>query len=116
MYALLDRPQTALEVALASPDAVDFGVVWMPEAAELRRLPGFVELAERADLVDYWKQYGWPDDCRPVADRFQCGFSAIAAARSMQYHPAPSNREMRPVRTIRVFEYVLPQHLEDEGG
>ena len=38
---------------------------------------------------------------------------ALEAARSMQYYPAPTNRDMRPVRTIRVFEYVLPQHVED---
>jgi TolB-like protein/tetratricopeptide (TPR) repeat protein len=81
IYALLDRPEKALEIALESPDEIDFGILWMPEAAVLRRLPGFVTLAERAELLDYWKQYGWPDDCRPVGDTFQCGFSAIAAAR-----------------------------------
>ena len=32
-------------------------------------------------LLDYWKQYGWPDDCRPVGDEVQCGFSSLTAAR-----------------------------------
>jgi TonB family protein len=41
---------------------------------------------------------------------------ALDAARSMRFWPAPTNREMRPVRTIRVFEYRLPggAHSSDD--
>jgi hypothetical protein len=31
--------------------------------------------------MSYWKQYGWPDDCRPVSDDLQCGFASLVAAR-----------------------------------
>jgi hypothetical protein len=37
-------------------------------------------LVEDLGLVDYWKQYGWPDDCRPVGEDIQCGLSALAAS------------------------------------
>jgi hypothetical protein len=37
---------------------------WSPGAAALRADPRFSRLVERAGLVDYWKQYGYPDDCR----------------------------------------------------
>jgi hypothetical protein len=38
--------------------------LWSPEAAALRADPRFSRLVERIGLVDYWKQYGYPDDCR----------------------------------------------------
>lgn len=36
---------------------------WGPEAASFRKDPRFSKLAERIGLVDYWKQYGYPDHC-----------------------------------------------------
>ena len=77
----LGRPAKALEIALAlpEPEVVDLSTMWLPEAAAMRRLPGFAELADRLGLLDYWKQYGWPDDCRPAADGIQCGFASLAA-------------------------------------
>ena len=40
---------------------------WSPGAAALRADPRFSRLVERAGLVDYWKQYGYPDHCRAGA-------------------------------------------------
>jgi TolB-like protein/Tfp pilus assembly protein PilF len=37
--------------------------LWTPEARALRRDPRFPALVERLGLVDYWKQYGYPDGC-----------------------------------------------------
>jgi TolB-like protein/tetratricopeptide (TPR) repeat protein len=37
---------------------------WSPEAAGFRQDSRFSKLAERIGLVDYWKQYGYPDHCR----------------------------------------------------
>jgi hypothetical protein len=37
---------------------------WVPENAAFRRDPRFGKLAQRIGLVDYWKQYGYPDQCR----------------------------------------------------
>jgi TolB-like protein/Flp pilus assembly protein TadD len=37
---------------------------WGAEGTALRRDPRFGELAQRMGLLDYWKQYGFPDGCR----------------------------------------------------
>jgi adenylate cyclase len=37
---------------------------WAAESEAFRRDPRFPELARRMGLVDYWKQYGFPDACR----------------------------------------------------
>lgn len=46
----------------------DFSFAWTPEGAAFRRDPRFAELAARAGMVDYWKQYGYPDGCRAGDD------------------------------------------------
>jgi len=42
--------------------------IWGPEGAGFRRDPRFGELARRIGLVEYWKQYGYPDGCRAGDD------------------------------------------------
>jgi TolB-like protein/Tfp pilus assembly protein PilF len=37
--------------------------LWTPEARAMRKDPRFPTLVERLGLVDYWKQYGYPDGC-----------------------------------------------------
>ena len=47
----------------------DLTLAWSPEGAAMRRDPRFAELADRIGvLVDYWKQYGYPDGCRAGAE------------------------------------------------
>jgi TolB-like protein len=46
----------------------DIGVAWGPDGAAFRRDPRFGKLAQRMGLVDYWKQYGYPDGCRAGDD------------------------------------------------
>ena len=41
---------------------------WFPVMKEVRQLPRFKEFVREIGLVDYWKEYGWPDLCRPVGD------------------------------------------------
>jgi TolB-like protein/Flp pilus assembly protein TadD len=36
---------------------------WQPESAAFRKDPRFGKLAQRMGLIDYWKQYGFPDQC-----------------------------------------------------
>jgi TolB-like protein/Flp pilus assembly protein TadD len=38
--------------------------LWSPDARRFRSDPRFSEFAQRIGLVDYWKQYGYPDSCR----------------------------------------------------
>jgi len=46
----------------------DVGIAWGPDGADFRRHPRFGELAQRMGLIDYWKQYGYPDGCRAGDD------------------------------------------------
>jgi len=41
--------------------------LWSPDARRFRSDPRFAEFAQRIGLVDYWKQYGYPDGCRAGA-------------------------------------------------
>jgi hypothetical protein len=40
-----------------------WGGLWLPEMRSFRRDPRFQALADRLGLMEYWKQYGPPDDC-----------------------------------------------------
>ena len=46
----------------------EMGDLWSPDSAAMRRSPKLGELAERIGVIDYWKQYGFPDQCRPGTD------------------------------------------------
>jgi len=52
--------------------------LWQPEAwsQKARQDPAFQGFAKRMGMVDYWKQYGWPDLCKPAPeqgpDAFAC--------------------------------------------
>jgi tetratricopeptide (TPR) repeat protein len=48
-------------------------IVWSPVYHDVRQLPRFKEIVRGTGLVEYWKEYGWPDLCRPVGDDdFDC--------------------------------------------
>ena len=49
--------QSELECAIVDYD------VWAEPFREQRKTPEFFELVERAGLVEYWREFGWPDDC-----------------------------------------------------
>jgi TolB-like protein len=82
MLILSGRSEEALElmdeITRDAPDALELGLLWIPEAAEIRRDPRFGEIMKRVGLVDYWKQYGPPDDCRLDGEDLRCGFLAVA--------------------------------------
>jgi TolB-like protein/Tfp pilus assembly protein PilF len=62
MFESLDRDR------LAWLHEWDLMHAWSSDSAAMRRDPRFGELAERIGLVDYWKQYGFPDGCRAGTD------------------------------------------------
>lgn len=82
VWIMLGDDERALAAALAAAEAPDgqFGSVWLPEGRGLRLHPRFAEFGERSGLLDYWKQYGMPDDCRLVDGRLRCGFATVATA------------------------------------
>ncbi len=46
---------------LSCPQSTDS--FWLPSFKELRGTAEFFEMMERGGYVDYWRKYGWPDDC-----------------------------------------------------
>ena len=62
-----DFAMDALEKSVSrSAEGVFF--VYYPVMRGVRQLPRFKEFLREIGLVDYWKQYGWPDLCHPVSD------------------------------------------------
>ncbi len=59
----------AMEKAVGS-NGSDVGRLWCPVMKEVRQLPRFKEFVKEIGLVDYWKEYGWPDNhlCYSVSD------------------------------------------------
>jgi TolB-like protein/tetratricopeptide (TPR) repeat protein len=49
-----------------------FWRMWEPQFTHLRNHPRFREIAKRVGFLDYWRQFGWPDQCRPDNDDFSC--------------------------------------------
>jgi hypothetical protein len=46
---------------------------WSPAFAPMRKTPRFKAYIRDVRLLDYWRERGWPDLCRPVgADDFVC--------------------------------------------
>lgn len=47
--------------------------IWRPVMAPVRRLPGFRDVVRELGLVDYWREYGWGQHCKPVGEAdFTC--------------------------------------------
>jgi hypothetical protein len=46
----------------------DLNHAWGPEGEAFRKDPRFAELAQRIGIVEYWKQYGFPDGCSAGQD------------------------------------------------
>jgi hypothetical protein len=46
--------------------------IWLPELLPFRKDARFQELVRRFALIDYWKQYGPPDECDLRGDTLVC--------------------------------------------
>jgi hypothetical protein len=46
----------------------DLAKTWGPQGSAFRSHERFAELARRMGLIDYWKQYGFPDGCSAGPD------------------------------------------------
>lgn len=72
MAASLGDPELALDFiersARSQSTSSVFLHIWFPVMREVRQLPRFKELMREIGLVDYWKEFGWPDLCPPVGD------------------------------------------------
>lgn len=75
--AFVGQPEYALSLFRADLPSVGADTVayfiWSPLFSDMRALPGFKDLVRDMGLVEYWRVYGWPDDCSPVDDEdFEC--------------------------------------------
>jgi hypothetical protein len=49
--------------------------IWLPQLAQMRRLPEFETFMREIGMVTYWQEYGWPPFCHRLdvdAHDFEC--------------------------------------------
>ena len=62
-----------LQDANPRQQAINALAYWRPVMADVRKLPGFKDLVRERGLVDYWREFGWGEHCRPLGDTdFEC--------------------------------------------
>lgn len=83
MLAGLGDTKRAIDVANSALDRHEQLQAWFlftPVTRTLRQDTGFVRLASRMGLIDYWRETGkWPDVCRGQASRSECTPQLLAA-------------------------------------
>jgi TolB-like protein len=48
-------------------------LLWNPLLSDVRKMPGFKKIVRDMGMVEYWREYGWADLCKPVGkDDFEC--------------------------------------------
>lgn len=73
--AQLDDPELALRIWRHELEGTRLRLmrIWGPAYADMRRLPGFASLMTEIRLPPYWREFGWPDRCRPAGEQdFEC--------------------------------------------
>ena len=73
--AQLDDPELALRIWRHELDGTRLRLmrIWGPVYADMRSLPDFAALMTEIGLPPYWREFGWPDRCRPVGqEEFEC--------------------------------------------
>lgn len=73
-FATLGDLDRAFEAAgrLAGDKRLSLALLWGPEMRAMREDPRMEALVKQVGLLDYWRQYGWPDQCQPSGDGFAC--------------------------------------------
>ncbi len=74
-YADFDRLDDAYRVTgigWQSAGANTWWNLWEDSTTTFRQDPRFADLVTRLGLVDYWRENGWPDACRPMGDSLGC--------------------------------------------
>ena len=74
IYLYVGAPERALEsYEEGISTGSDVGLLWHPTYAPVRKTERFKKIIRELGLVNYWRERGWPELCRPVgADDFAC--------------------------------------------
>ena len=54
--------------------------VWNPRCANVWGDPRFTDIVEEFGFVEYWREVGWPEACRPDGESFTCGDPAASTS------------------------------------
>jgi tetratricopeptide (TPR) repeat protein len=86
MIAGLGETKQAIEAANSALDHQELVQAWFlftPVTRNLRQDPGFLHLASRMGLIEYWRETGkLPDFCTDQARRSECSSQLLAALKS----------------------------------
>lgn len=70
----VDLSMTLLRAQQRNETVHDSTWVWTPGLVETRGLPGFAEYVADLRMPAYWREHGWPADCRTLGDDgLECG-------------------------------------------
>jgi TolB-like protein/tetratricopeptide (TPR) repeat protein len=78
VYLYVGAPNRVLEYLEFAVEArfvsgPDTAFLWHPSYAAVRKTERFKAFVRKAGMVEYWRERGWPEFCRPVgADDFAC--------------------------------------------
>jgi hypothetical protein len=74
IYVYIGAPERALQpYEEGSQSPSDIALLWHPTYAPVHKAERFKKVMRDERLVDYWRDRGWPEFCRPVgAGDFEC--------------------------------------------
>ena len=71
----MDEPDIAIDIFESEVDApteAQFFMFFRADASNLRQTEHFRSKVVESGLLDYWREWGWSDYCRPDGDSFVC--------------------------------------------
>jgi TolB-like protein len=69
----LDYYEYLADAGFFAAGGTEFALLWHPSYAPLRKTERFKALMRKGGYVDYWREHGWPEFCRPIgAADFVC--------------------------------------------
>ena len=77
-YVIFDRIDDAYRWTAMARDLEGFHrnnfvwLLWQSDMAPFRQDPRFAALVTELGMVDYWREYGWPEVCQPSGDSVIC--------------------------------------------